>query len=49
MNKLIFLTTLLAVPVLLPAQSGGLDPADILKPLVRSVDELLGRHDRQAL
>ena len=33
MKKLSIITTLLAVPVLLTAQSGGLDPADILKPL----------------
>src|ERR1700677_831446 len=33
MNKLFFITTMLAAPVLLVAQSGGLDPADILKPL----------------
>src|ERR1700722_4319964 len=33
MNKLFFLTTLLATPILLVAQNNGLDPADILKPL----------------
>jgi len=33
MKKLSFITTLLALPVLLVAQGGGLDPADILKPL----------------
>ena len=39
MNKLSSITTLraiatlLATPILLPAQGGGLDPADILKPL----------------
>ena len=33
MNKLSFITTMLAAPMLLVAQSGGLDPADILKPL----------------
>ena len=33
MKKLSFITTLLAMPVLLVAQGGGLDPADILKPL----------------
>jgi alcohol dehydrogenase (cytochrome c) len=33
MNKLFFITTLLAAPIMLVAQSGGLDPADILKPL----------------
>ena len=33
MNKLSFITTLLAVPAMLVAQSSGLDPADILKPL----------------
>src|SRR5436305_823485 len=33
MKKLLFITSLLAVPTLLVAQSGGLDPADILKPL----------------
>ncbi len=33
MKKLSLITTLLAVPVMLVAQGGGLDPADILKPL----------------
>ena len=33
MNKLFFITALLTAPILLVAQSGGLDPADILKPL----------------
>ena len=33
MKKLSFITSLLAMPVLLVAQGGGLDPADILKPL----------------
>lgn len=33
MKKLFFITTLLAMPVMLVAQGGGLDPADILKPL----------------
>src|SRR5882757_4831271 len=32
-SPLVFITSLLAAPVLLVAQSGGLDPADILKPL----------------
>ncbi len=33
MKKLSFITAILATPILLVAQSGGLDPADILKPL----------------
>jgi alcohol dehydrogenase (cytochrome c) len=33
MKKHLFITSLLAAPMLLVAQSGGLDPADILKPL----------------
>src|ERR1700704_5130441 len=33
MNKLSFLTTMLATPMLLVAQGSGLDPADFLKPL----------------
>jgi len=33
MNKLFLITTLVAAPIMLVAQSGGLDPADILKPL----------------
>ncbi len=33
MKKLLFITSLLAAPLLLVAQSGGLDPNDILKPL----------------
>jgi alcohol dehydrogenase (cytochrome c) len=33
MNKLFFIPSLLAMPILLTAQSGGLDPSDILKPL----------------
>src|SRR5438128_2128153 len=33
MNSLPFLTTLLAMPMLLVAQGGGLEPADIFKPL----------------
>ena len=33
MKKITFITTLLAMPVMLLAQGGGLDPADLLKPL----------------
>ena len=33
MKKLLFVTLLLAGPALLIAQTGGLDPADIMKPL----------------
>jgi alcohol dehydrogenase (cytochrome c) len=33
MKKLLILTTLLVTPALLPGQSAGLDPSDMLKPL----------------
>ena len=49
MKKLFFITSLLAAPMLLVAQSGGLDPADILKPLSDQWTSYSGDMTGQAL
>ena len=42
MKKLLLVTSLLVVPTLMSGPSGGLNPAEMVKPAGGSVDQLLG-------